>query len=732
MSNYIFKRTDPTNEPIVVQPYTVNGPSTPTSSTLYTNSLSGLSAVVESTSLVLTGKGVPEYGEFVQGNLIYLMEHFASPIRPRNLLQGQIWYKNTAGANPSFPSDPTTVGLYLWSGTAWTPIVLNSGGSGSGDLDLGGNKIINLGNPSAATDALNLGFADTRFLGKAAGGTVTGATTFNVLTVNGASSFSAAASFTNDVTFGSASNVYVNLYPTNNLHAANKLYVDNAIAAATGGPAQYLPLTGDTVNGPVTIAASANPSIASSLRIDPTVGIIVQPGTGSITFGGRVINDVGAPVSNLDAANKQYVDAAVAAGGGGTDIYLTSGVLSGGILTLTNSDASTVVVSGAFAAAVHTHTDGDVSYTIPIASQSYLTPQILASFPGSYPTGPLTNVMRVIDRGLYYARSQLQRYVLTAVGGETTVTIPEHVAYTVNENRLSVYKNGLKLVASERGNSRIKFNNVSGQTSLTDLAAGTYTSYVTIDGGSPVAINATVTSAGYTYRQIVNRINFIFQGQPSSGSAATAGRADISWTGLVGSSATGLTPATTYTATITVDGVAKAISILGSDAQTFSALINEINADLGGSALAVIQSTTNMRIASVTTGATSSVVLTTPGTLFPALTGYGSSVSTPGADAVPPAPTAPVYDATARLEEGPNSLTIIIESKALGNPSSITVSYAPGELFTSISASTAPVNTAVTVTRDYKEVGTVGAQSQSVLFASALTAGQVIEFITQP
>lgn len=106
--------------------------------------------------------------------------------------------------------------------------------------------------------------------------------------------------------------------------------------------------------------------------------------------------------------------------------------------------------------------------------------------------------------------------------------------------------------------------------------------------------------------------------------AATAGRQSISWTGLVGGSATGLAnDATVYTATITVDGVAKPITVTGSTAQTFTNMIAQINADLGAAATASIFSATELRVVSASTGAASSVSIV-DGTLFAAATGHGT------------------------------------------------------------------------------------------------------------
>ena len=101
----------------------------------------------------------------------------------------------------------------------------------------------------------------------------------------------------------------------------------------------------------------------------------------------------------------------------------------------------------------------------------------------------------------------------------------------------------------------------------------------------------------------------------------TAGFQTVSFGGAIvaGSNPTGLT-AKTYTATIMVDGVNKAISINGALASTFDTLVLEINNDLGSAASAVI-SNGNIKITSNTLG-TSSTVLITDTNLFNSVTGY--------------------------------------------------------------------------------------------------------------
>lgn len=73
--------------------------------------------------------------------------------------------------------------------------------------------------------------------------------------------------------------------PTQPTDAANKQYVDDAVAGATPS-GDYLPLAGGTMDG-------------------------------AINMGGNAITNVAVPSADTDAANKQYVDNAIASSGGG-------------------------------------------------------------------------------------------------------------------------------------------------------------------------------------------------------------------------------------------------------------------------------------------------------------------------------------------------------------------------------------------------------------------------------
>lgn len=120
----------------------------------------------------------------------------------------------------------------------------------------------------------------------------------------------------------------------------------------------------------------------------------------------------------------------------------------------------------------------------------------------------------------------------------------------------------------------------------------------------------------------------------ASSSAATAlpqigtkegGWQDVEFTAtLVGANASGLANNTTaYTATITVDGTPIAISMLGNASQTFTAVITNLNTNLGAAATASLVGAA-IRVISSTTGSSSTVSIVNSGTnhLFASLTGF--------------------------------------------------------------------------------------------------------------
>lgn len=156
----------------------------------------------------------------------------------------------------------------------------------------------------------------------------------------------------------------------------------------------------------------------------------------------------------------------------------------------------------------------------------------------------------------------------------------------------------------------------TGLSAVASATAGT----ATIDlGASKLAgdasgLSAAAGTAGYA---VANYQPGVVSGTSLGLTAPTAGSQTVDLGGTAtGGAATNLVAETTYTATVTVDGVGLPISILGSDAATFTDLVSQLNTDLGSAATAALTGG-DIVITSATYGALSSVVITA-GTLFAA------------------------------------------------------------------------------------------------------------------
>lgn len=111
VANYFINFTDPEVPPFNINAFTSNGPATPTS--LVLNS----TAVTARTSLLLYGKGHPEYGERIQEHLINIMENFSGASEPTNPISGQTWFSRITyvrtGGSPAL--------FYRWQDDANDP-----------------------------------------------------------------------------------------------------------------------------------------------------------------------------------------------------------------------------------------------------------------------------------------------------------------------------------------------------------------------------------------------------------------------------------------------------------------------------------------------------------------------------------------------------------------------------------------------------------------------------------
>jgi len=114
----------------------------------------------------------------------------------------------------------------------------------------------------------------------------------------------------------------------------------------------------------------------------------------------------------------------------------------------------------------------------------------------------------------------------------------------------------------------------------------------------------------------------------TTGTSSTVSIADTdlfsSLTGYASLASAVVGTAPVYTATINVNGTSKAISIAGASAQTFTALVSELNTDIGAQGTAVLDvPNKQIKVRSLSTGPTATINITA-GTLLPALANYTS------------------------------------------------------------------------------------------------------------
>ncbi len=139
----------------------------------------------------------------------------------------------------------------------------------------------------------------------------------------------------------------------------------------------------------------------------------------------------------------------------------------------------------------------------------------------------------------------------------------------------------------------------------------TYSATAVVDGTHVRPINFTGL-AGDTLQHVLDEIN------ADLNVAAAVGYQDVKFgVNRAATYSTGLANAgTVYTATVVLDGGSRAISVVGSAAQTYTALLSEIQTDLDVGGVIAVASLVNgkLRIASTTVSSASTVAITDTGT----------------------------------------------------------------------------------------------------------------------
>lgn len=326
--------------------YTTNGPTTPIDGTLDAN------AVAASTSLLLYGRGMPNYGEKMQENIINVLENFSNPIEPVYPIKGQMW--NDTSQSPPILRVYNTE-KYLIQTDIDNPGALNW---------------FSLTAPNATEEAAMLARFVTNFRIRIVDTTDNSQeeyliTSNAILNTNGLVTFQ--INPTPSLSRTTPANWYIGGWeymvqnntalhedldagtwkvinlatPTNNQDATTKSYVDTEISTAISnnnqlGELQDVNIPTATTNDILVFTGTewvnTDGSAIFLLATGGVMGGTIDMSGGSIipSFYNKIIN-LGYPLASSDAANKQYVDDVLALASGGavtsldglTDVTLT-------------------------------------------------------------------------------------------------------------------------------------------------------------------------------------------------------------------------------------------------------------------------------------------------------------------------------------------------------------------------------------------------------------------------
>ena len=327
--------------------------------------------------------------------------HFSNFVDGGSLVIGDTVVGLRAGLNTKFIYTGGT-GIYL-------PLV---GGVMTGSIDMSGNLVFNSGAPSAGGDLTNKTYVDSLIAG--ASPLTTKGDLYTFTTVNAR------------LPVGSVDGQIVQVHSA----AASGLAWSTATYPSTTTINQLLFSSSNNViagiatgnNGVLITSAGGVPSISSTLPSAVQTNITALGSQSqALDMNNHLINNVSTPVSNLDAANKQYVDQNAL---NGTSVYAASA-----------GSLGTVTQSGAGVGATITNAGVQATFTLDGATPPVGT-NVLIKNAATGMTSANEGIYTVTDAG-----SLITNWVLTrATSYDTPVEI--------NETGLILVQNGSTLAGT--------------------------------------------------------------------------------------------------------------------------------------------------------------------------------------------------------------------------------------------------------------------------------------------
>lgn len=490
---YVLRYTDPGKTPFVVNPSMADGPESP-------NTLAFPPGVVSAnTTLLLLGRGRFDYGQPIQQDLIYMLEHFANSTAPTYPIEGQLWYNNASGR------------LSVYDGGVWRALLVS--GAVDANIDMSSFRIVNLGSPVGAGDAVPLGYANTTYV-NAAGDTMTGS-----LTMSGASS-----------------HVILPNPPSDGLHAINRDYFDSEVdprvaaevadqisALAGSLPATYVAKAGDVMTG--SLQLSSGNIVISTGNFEVTLGNVTVPIGNVIMSAGDILMQNG----NITATNGSLTLGGGNLSVGGTTMLMGSATFAAGAdftapVTVTNTTLTLVGGSSQ----INMSSNRIVQLGEPVAGTDAATRNYVDSavsggtgdgvvFAGDIDpdTGSITlnrtlslpDVVLTGTAAPYDHRHRFRRELFTSDGVQTTYNTA--APFIFGFHHLEVFVDGVKQIASQAATGLITPDSprvITDDTDLEDLTS--YSINLTVNGTLYTDFTVNIPAVSIvTYRELIDQLN---------------------------------------------------------------------------------------------------------------------------------------------------------------------------------------------------------------------------------
>lgn len=743
-----FTDRDP-NRSFNVKTYTTNGPRHPTTPILDSH------AVSAATSLLLYGKGSPNYGERIQENLIHLLEHFAGPLEPVYPINGQMWM-NTALTpaqlhvynaarreiltDVDHPADASWIAIAPQNPTDQATMVARfQPGRSLRLFDISTNKThtctVITCEPIATCPPTNI---SPRI-------NTAGNVAFQISPIPAAGTWFVGGwdpvlqnnTKLHDILDAGLWNI-VNLgEPTQNDHATTKLYVDNAILTGLGTVGSISSMSDTSIiaaaDGDILLYGSGvwENVPSSSLFLSLAGGSV----TGNVVLSGNYLRDVADPVQLQDAATKKYVDDAISLVSGGgpgdldslSDVFVTSPVPTGSVLTFTGAGVWQNQNIASFISSNSILTFAGGSLTGPLylannpfvgneaATKDYVDAEVAAGILGAQDGVVDGAFFNPTTRELTLTRTNgLPNVTASLVGAGGTANNIQHDLYDPNE-WLNNIDDSDGFALESRLYVRPLYPTIDVADAIDQLSmlvgqfvppvgrlvfTSTGGTIINFDAGSVAGqLNPALSSGAYEYAVGSNRLSIYINGVKQYASehgrrvveAAAAIPEFYLWPGT----RTGLNPANTYNFNVSVNGQAPVnVSIIGSDAVSLGNLANAIN----------IQTDANYHDAITPDSKWAFGVRLFDGAMvfYSSLPGTNSSI-----------------DLTDGSTGNPLFSNIVGDASSTGTFTIADVTIAGDNFYSPTDLS-------------YKEVGRVGRKSQAIEMTTTVPAGAVVEVLIEP